>query len=87
MLWLDEPTAGLDPNHRADLLDLLRGFADAGTCVVISTHISGDVAGADRVLFLDGGVITAEGSVGELLERFGDIDAAFRALTGGGDQR
>ncbi|MGH3243248.1 MAG: ATP-binding cassette domain-containing protein [Spirillospora sp.] len=52
VFFLDEPTSGLDPATAADLMRLLRGLADSGTTVVLTTHHPPDVAVCDRVAVL-----------------------------------
>ena len=62
MLLLDEITSALDPELVAEVLDVIRELAAEGMTMVIATHEMGfarDVA--DRVCFLDGGVILEEG--------------------------
>lgn len=63
ILLLDEPTSGVDPVMRRDVLDLIREVAppDAGRVVVFSTHILEDVeAVAERVLLLRAGGLVAD---------------------------
>jgi ABC-2 type transport system ATP-binding protein len=64
ILILDEPLNGLDPLARAEVIDLLRGFAAEGRTVVISSHILHEVDElSDRVVLVHGGYIVAEGAV------------------------
>ncbi|WP_131741689.1 ABC transporter ATP-binding protein [Actinomadura roseirufa] len=91
VLFLDEPTTGLDPAARADLWDLVRRVRDErGTTVFLTTHYLDEAdALADRVVIVDGGTIVAEGSPAELKERYaGDpaagLQDAFLAITGRG---
>ncbi len=60
VLVLDEPTAMLDPRSRQDVLDLLDRIQQAGTTVVIVTHLPDDLVHADRVIQLDHGRIIGE---------------------------
>ena len=61
VLLLDEPSAGLDPSSRAEFLTLVRRLADAGTAVVISSHLLADLEQvADHVVFIDRGVTVGE---------------------------
>ncbi|OKJ77721.1 ABC transporter ATP-binding protein [Streptomyces sp. CB02460] len=89
VLFLDEPTTGLDPGSRADLWDLVRRLRDAhGTTVVLTTHYLDEAdALADRLVVIDGGLVAAEGTPAALKTRYaGSPDAtlqdAFLALTG-----
>ena len=64
VLILDEPLNGLDPLARAEVLELLRGFAAEGRAVVISSHILHEIDElSDRVVLVHGGYIVAEGAV------------------------
>lgn len=50
--FLDEPTSGLDPATSNGLMRLMRGLADAGSTVVLTTHVIQDLALCDNVIFL-----------------------------------
>ncbi|MFI6686869.1 ABC transporter ATP-binding protein [Streptomyces sp. NPDC050485] len=89
VLFLDEPTTGLDPGSRADLWDLVRRIrTEHGTTVFLTTHYLDEAdALADRLVVVDKGVIVAEGTPAELKTRYaGGPDAslqdAFLAITG-----
>jgi len=67
VMLFDEPTSALDPEMVGEVLDLIRELADEGMTVVIVTHEMGFAREvADRVLFMDGGVIAEEGNPKEL---------------------
>ena len=67
-ILFDEPTSALDPELVGDVLAVMRSLADEGMTMVVVTHEIGFAREvADRVLFLDGGVIAEEGSAAELL--------------------
>jgi len=69
VLFLDEPSAGLDPLGRQGLLDLIREQRAQGRSIVLSTHLLTDVEDlADRILVLAAGRIHASGSIAELTE-------------------
>jgi ABC-2 type transport system ATP-binding protein len=73
LLILDEPTVGLDPEHRERLwgfLDTERRARD--TAVLFSTHYLDEAEPADRVLMLAKGRVAADGTPHELLAPFGD---------------
>ncbi|MCI3933094.1 ABC transporter ATP-binding protein [Streptomyces sp. AN091965] len=91
VLFLDEPTTGLDPASRADLWKLVRRLrAEHGTTVFLTTHYLDEAdALADRIVVVDRGVVVAEGTPAALKERHaGSPDAtlqdAFLAITGRG---
>ena len=70
LVLLDEPTAGLDPAGREEMLDLIkrtaRGF---GISIMLSTHLMGDVERvADSVIVLESGTVTRQDTVAELTE-------------------
>lgn len=71
---LDEPTAGLDPQGREEMLALLRTLArQTGKSVILSTHLLGDVEGiCDQLLVLDGGRAIAQGPLTKLLSLGGN---------------
>ncbi len=67
VLVLDEPTAGLDPATREDLLGVVRGLREASTSVVMVSHDLDEVAEvADRVCVLEGGEVRAVGTAEEV---------------------
>jgi len=67
LLVLDEPTNGLDPTGMREVRDLLRGLADGGTTVFVSSHLLFEVeAMCDRVGVMAQGRIVAEGAPGTL---------------------
>ncbi len=81
LLFLDEPTAGLDPAARRDLLAALGALSDLGTAIVLTTHQLGDVEEiADFVLVMVAGKIVASGTV-DALTGATDI-TSFRATSG-----
>lgn len=97
VLFLDEPTVGLDPKSARVLKDLLRGLADRGTTVFMSTHIL-EIAErmCDRVGIIQSGRLIAMGSLEELRKRAkidGDLQVddrksledLFLELTGGNE--
>ncbi|MFJ2768010.1 ATP-binding cassette domain-containing protein [Streptomyces sp. NPDC087300] len=89
VLFLDEPTTGLDPGSRADLWKLVRRLRDEhGTTVFLTTHYLDEADElADRLVVVDAGVVVAEGTPSALKLRYGgSIDATlqdtFLAITG-----
>jgi ABC-2 type transport system ATP-binding protein len=71
LLFLDEPTAGLDPQARRDFHDLVHRLSDMnGTTVLLTTHDLDEAEKlADRIMILAGGRIVADGSADELARR------------------
>jgi polar amino acid transport system permease protein len=68
LMLFDEPTSALDPELVADVLGVIRGLADAGMTMIVVTHevrFAREVA--DRVVFMDGGVIVEEGPPADVL--------------------
>jgi len=67
VLFLDEPTAGLDHEAKADLMALIRQLKHDGTCIILTTHDLGEVEQlADHVVMMKHGVAVADGSVADL---------------------
>jgi ABC-2 type transport system ATP-binding protein len=91
VLLLDEPASGLDPRSRVELRQLLRSLATAGTAVIVSSHLLGDLEElADRVVFVDRGATVGEHRLDQLPVtttarswrlRALDTDALVAALT------
>ncbi len=85
VLFLDEPTAGLDPQTRLNLWDLLRGLQAAGQTIVLTTHYLEEAEEmCDRVAVIDHGTVLACGTVPELMRSAGadSLETAFLSLTG-----
>ena len=67
MLFLDEPTTGLDPRSRNQVWEIVRVLVAAGTTVVLTTqHLDEADQLADRIAIIDRGKVIAEGTPGEL---------------------
>jgi ABC-2 type transport system ATP-binding protein len=94
LVFLDEPTTGLDPQSRSNLWDHIRGLREGlGTTVFLTTHYLDEAdALCDRILVIDYGRIVAEGPPDSLKRRIagdvitlsvtGDADVAKGILTG-----
>jgi len=82
LVVLDEPTVGLDPVLRAELWALFREIADAGTTMLVSSHVMDEALRCDRLLLMRDGRIIADTTPSELLADTGqdDAEAAFLAL-------
>jgi ABC-2 type transport system ATP-binding protein len=69
LLFLDEPTAGLDPLGHHLVKELVRDYAARGKAVVVSSHILAEIeAQCSRVAIIDEGRLVAEGRLAELLK-------------------
>lgn len=69
LLFLDEPTRGLDPETVKEFREILRGMHRAGTTIVINTHILSEVESvATRIAVIDAGKVVAVDDLGNLLE-------------------
>jgi ABC-2 type transport system ATP-binding protein len=72
ILFLDEPTTGLDPQSRRQLWDIIRGFQRNGGTVLLTTHYMDEAERlCDRLAIVDHGQIIAEGSPANLIEKLG----------------
>jgi ABC-2 type transport system ATP-binding protein len=73
VVFLDEPTLGVDPGGQRQVLELVRSMADArGATVVLSTHLLAEVEEVcARVVILNRGRIVADGTVQEIVRRAG----------------
>jgi len=88
VLFLDEPTVGLDPKSARLIKDLLGQLRSRGVAVFLSTHIL-EIAErmCDRVVIINKGEIVAVGTVAELRSRGGQgsLEDIFLSLTGGAE--
>jgi len=84
VLFLDEPTLGLDPQTRAHVWDYIRRMkAEAGLTLFLTTHYMDEAEQlADRVAIIDRGTIVALGTVAELVRRIGG-ELLYLRLEGG----
>jgi ABC-2 type transport system ATP-binding protein len=72
LLFLDEPTTGLDPQSRRQLWDILRGFRAQGRTILLTTHYMDEAERlCDRVAVVDHGRVIALGSPAELIAHLG----------------
>jgi len=72
ILFLDEPTTGLDPQSRRQLWDIIRAFQKNGGTVLLTTHYMDEAERlCDRLAIVDHGQIIAEGSPLDLINRLG----------------
>ena len=88
LLFLDEPTTGLDPQARRHLWDLVEGFKQAGRTIILTTHYMEEAERlCDRVAIMDHGKIIALGTPQQLIASVGGEHIVEFAVTGqeGGD--
>ncbi len=90
VLFLDEPTTGLDPRSARVVKDVLRSLVERGATVFMSSHILEIVEHmCDRVGIIDGGKLVAVGTIAELREQApgSSLEDIFLALTGGAEYK
>lgn len=71
VLFLDEPTAGVDPASRRTLWDWVYRLAEAGTTILVTTHYMDEAERCGRLAILSRGHLVALGTVAEILRQFG----------------
>src|SRR3954451_1963797 len=72
LLFLDEPTTGLDPQSRRQLWDIVRGFRARGRTVLLTTHYMDEAERlCDRVAVVDHGKVIAQGTPRQLIASLG----------------
>lgn len=71
VVFLDEPTAGVDPAARRLFWKIIRGLADGGTTVIVTTHYMDEAERFDRLAFLSRGRLKAVGTPAEVKSSFG----------------
>ncbi len=77
LLFLDEPTVGLDPELRVHFWNYFESLTGAGTTIIISSHTMDDAAHCKELAFMRQGKIIARGSPGELCSATGKKDATL----------
>jgi ABC-2 type transport system ATP-binding protein len=84
LLFLDEPTTGLDPQSRRQLWDILRVFRGQGRTILLTTHYMDEAERlCDRVAIVDHGRVIALGTPAELIARLGGEHLVEFALSNG----
>jgi ABC-2 type transport system ATP-binding protein len=86
ILFLDEPTTGLDPQSRRQLWDIIRAFQRDGGTVLLTTHYMDEAERlCDRLAIVDHGQIIAEGSPSDLIDRLGGHHVVEFSVNGNSD--
>jgi oleandomycin transport system ATP-binding protein len=81
VIYLDEPTTGLDPRARNAVWDTVRGLVAEGATVLLTTqHLDEAEALADQIVVFDRGRVVADGTAEELKEKIGGQTLAVRAM-------
>jgi ABC-2 type transport system ATP-binding protein len=87
LLLLDEPTVGIDPQARLNILEFIRGLRASGTAILYTTHYLEEAETlCHRIGIIDHGRLLAEGTLSELQDRLGGdrvfvLEADFRQAT------
>jgi ABC-2 type transport system ATP-binding protein len=84
VLFLDEPTVGVDPALRVQFWTHFRRLAAEGTTILVASHVMDEAERCDALLFVRNGKVIGHGTGAELRERTGtdDLEAAFLNLSG-----
>jgi ABC-2 type transport system ATP-binding protein len=85
LLFLDEPTVGVDPQLRVAFWDHFHKLNEQGVTIIVSSHVMDEAERCHRLGLMRGGRILAEGSARELRERTGTstLEQAFLTYAGG----
>ena len=71
VLFLDEPTAGVDPASRRRFWEIIHAMAARGTTILVTTHYMDEAARCDRLAFMSAGHLIALGTPDEVTKQFG----------------
>jgi ABC-2 type transport system ATP-binding protein len=86
ILFLDEPTTGLDPQSRRQLWEIIRAFQKKGGTVLLTTHYMDEAERlCDRLAIVDHGQIIAEGTPPDLIDRLGGHHVVEFQMSGNGN--
>ena len=82
VVFLDEPTAGVDPASRRRFWEIIHHMAHGGTTILVTTHYMDEAARCDRLAFMSGGHLIALGTPEEVTKQFGlaSVEDVFIAL-------
>jgi ABC-2 type transport system ATP-binding protein len=89
VLFLDEPTAGVDPASRRRFWEIIHEFARRGTTILVTTHYMDEAARCDRLAFMSRGHLIALGTPDEVTKQFGaaSVEDVFIELQRKDEQR
>ena len=83
IMYMDEPTAGIDPQSRRNILDSVLKLKDEGTTVLYTTHYMEEAQElSDQIAIMDHGKIIASGSHAELVKIVGEADRIILTING-----
>jgi ABC-2 type transport system ATP-binding protein len=84
VLFLDEPTVGVDPALRVQFWTHFRSLADAGTTILVASHVMDEADRCDELIFIRSGKVIARGSGAELRAKAGtdNLETAFLRFSG-----
>jgi len=84
VVFLDEPTVGVDPALRVQFWSHFRHLADAGTTILVASHVMDEADRCDELLFIRSGRVIARGSGGELRAKAStdNLETAFLQFSG-----
>jgi ABC-2 type transport system ATP-binding protein len=84
VVFLDEPTVGVDPALRVQFWTHFRALADHGTTILVASHVMDEADRCDELLFIRNGRVIARGSGGELRAKAGtdNLETAFLQFAG-----
>ena len=88
VVFLDEPTVGVDPALRVQFWSHFRRLADAGTTILVASHVMDEADRCDELLFIRGGRVIAQGTPAELRAKAAtdNLEAAFLRFAGLDDE-
>jgi ABC-2 type transport system ATP-binding protein len=88
LIFLDEPTTGLDPRTRSQMWDTIRRLVATGSTVLLTTQYLDEADQlADRIAVIDRGIVVAEGTAGELKASVGTSSLLLRLADAGSLER
>jgi ABC-2 type transport system ATP-binding protein len=88
VVFLDEPTVGVDPALRVQFWSHFRRLAEAGTTILVASHVMDEADRCDELLFIRSGQVIAQGTPAELRAKAGtdNLEAAFLRFAGLDDE-